>query len=293
MRRLLGFTLLEVLVAMSIFSVIGLGATQMLRTMIKSHDRTQDRVASLNHVARAFMLLERDLVQIVNRPVRDEYGDPLPSLMLASGTYPLEFTRTGWNNPAQRSRSGLQRVAYELDANGRLLRHFWLVLDRAQDSAMQTQVLLDGVRDLRMQVVNDQGEMLETWPQADQDSALPAGIELSIETSAMGSLRRIFPLVSVAVVRSPPAEPGPGNDSSEPTGDEPGGAEDDNIIEPVIETQSDPDTGNGGDGDNADQDDSEQDDSEQDNETQDNETQDNEAQDNEPQDNGRDEVLQP
>ena len=291
MRRLLGFTLLEVLVAMSIFSVIGLGATQMLRTMIKSHDRTQDRVASFNHVARAFMLLERDLVQIVNRPVRDEYGDPLPSLMLASGTYPLEFTRTGWNNPAQRSRSGLQRVAYELDANGRLLRHFWLVLDRAQDSAMQTQVLLDGVRDLRMQVVNDQGEMLETWPQADQDSALPAGIELSIETSAMGSLRRIFPLVSVAVVRSPLAEPGPGNDSSEPTGDEPGGAEDDNIIEPavdpviepVIEPQADPDTGNGGDGDNADQDDSEQDDSEQDNETQDNETQ----------DNGRDEVLQP
>ena len=99
----------------------------------------------------------------------------------------------------------------------------------------------------------------------------------------MGSLRRIFPLVSVAVVRSPLAEPGPGNDSSEPTGDEPGGAEDDNIIEPVIETQSDPNTGNGGDGDNADQDDSEQDDSEQGNETQDNETQ----------DNGRDEVLQP
>lgn len=289
MRRLLGFTLLEVLVAMSIFSVIGLGATQMLRTMIKSHDRTQDRVASFNHVARAFMLLERDLVQIVNRPVRDEYGDPLPSLMLASGTYPLEFTRTGWNNPAQRSRSGLQRVAYELDANGRLLRHFWLVLDRAQDSAMQTQVLLDGVRDLRMQVVNDQGEMLETWPQADQDSALPAGIELSIETSAMGSLRRIFPLVSVAVVRPPLAEPGPGNDSSEPTGDEPGGAEDDNIIEPavdpviepVIEPQADPDTGNGDNGDNGDN--ADQEDSVQDNETQDNETQ----------DNGRDEVLQP
>ena len=36
-----GFTLLEVLVAISIFAIIGLGANQMLRTVIKTHDHTQ------------------------------------------------------------------------------------------------------------------------------------------------------------------------------------------------------------------------------------------------------------
>jgi general secretion pathway protein J len=261
MRRSLGFTLLEVLVAMSIFSVIGLGATQMLRTMIKSHDRTQERVADFNSVTQAFMLLERDLVQVINRPVRDEYGDPQPSLMVASGAYPLVFTRTGWNNPAQRPRSGLQRVAYELDANGSLLRHFWLVLDRAQDSAMQTQVLLAGVKDLRIQVVDDQGELLDSWPDANHASALPAGIELVIETEAMGALRRVFPLVSAAVVRTPSVGPDGGNNGendSDTTADDADGAQDDNMIEPVIEPEVES-----------------QDDSGQDNGTQDNSTQDN------------------
>ncbi|MFT7138013.1 MAG: type II secretion system protein J, partial [Sulfitobacter sp.] len=44
MHRSNGFTLLEVLVAMAIFSVVGLGANQMLRTVIDTHQKTKVQI---------------------------------------------------------------------------------------------------------------------------------------------------------------------------------------------------------------------------------------------------------
>jgi len=201
MRTRAGFTLLEVLVAMSIFSVIGLGASQMLRSMIQTHDRTQGRIESFSGITQALLLMERDLTQIVDRPIRGEYGESLPSLMVASGAYPLEFTRTGWNNPLSLPRSGLQRVAYELLEEGQLVRHFWLVLDRAEDSSPRSQFLLTGIRNLRVNLVDEEGNQTDSWPGAEEPGMLPAGIEVILETEQLGEVRRLFPLVKKAVVR--------------------------------------------------------------------------------------------
>jgi len=213
MRRGNGFTLLEVLIAMSIFSVIGLGAAQMLRSMIQTRERTQARIEAFNSVSQALALLERDLTQIVSRPIRDEYGESRPSLLVGNDAYPLEFTRTGWSNPLNFPRSDLQRVAYARSDDGELVRYFWLVLDRAEDSSPKSQVLLAGIRDLRVNLVDDQGAQTDFWPNTAEPGGLPAAIEIILETEKMGEVRRLVPLINTAFISVPGQNQNPSNNT--------------------------------------------------------------------------------
>ena len=111
-----GFTLLEVLIAISIFALIGLGSNAVLRTVVNAEDTARgvgDEVATLR---RALGTMERDFTRLTLRNINDEYGDPLPALMVNTGVHPIEMTHAGWNNPAQLPRSSLQRVAYNVNS---------------------------------------------------------------------------------------------------------------------------------------------------------------------------------
>src|SRR5690554_591497 len=116
--RMRGFTLLEVLIAVSITAMIGVGATQLLSNVIESRQAIDIRADQLASLQRFNMVVSRDIEQIINRPIRDEYGEEQPALMLETGQYLLEFTRAGWRNSplAQEPRSELQRVAYRLES---------------------------------------------------------------------------------------------------------------------------------------------------------------------------------
>ena len=200
-NRQTGFTLLEVLVAIAIFAVIGLGANQMLRTMIDTHHHTTAKITSLNDLTRVFAAFERDISQTTPRYIRDEFGDPQPPMVVGVGAYPIELTRSGWGNPINLPRSNLQRVAYEINGDGELVRLFWLVLDRAEDSEPIEQVMLTGVEDLRVRLISQEGETTEVWPDGDFDEILPGGVELYLQTEELGELRKVFDLVDVAAAR--------------------------------------------------------------------------------------------
>lgn len=197
--RARGFTLLEVLIAISIFALIGLGAYRLLTTVTSTHDRVRTAVDEFSELGRAMTFIERDLYQVTARPVRDEYGETLPAFMAGGGVYPLEFTRTGWNNPAGLPRSNLQRVAYDVDDEGRLIRYFWRVLDRAEDSEPIDQVLINDIRDFRVRLFNAEGEARDSWSDPGIPP-LPTAVEVTLSTEAVGEVRRLFPLVSVPVI---------------------------------------------------------------------------------------------
>lgn len=210
-----GFTLLEVLVAMSIFAIIGLGASQMLQTVIKSHERTSEKSESFARLTRGINRMERDFLQVTSRPVRDEYGEPLPPLMAGnSGRYLVEMTRTGWSNPLGRQRSQLQRVAYDL-IDGEVRRHFWLVLDRAEDSEAITQPLFDDVEDLRINMISREGEATGSWPEVTMESALPVAAEIIVATGRHGEIRRLVNFPAEAVVTSPEEPPNGADDNTD------------------------------------------------------------------------------
>lgn len=199
-----GFTLLEVLIAITITAMIGVGSTQLLSSIIDARRATEIRAEQLASLQRFNMVVSRDIEQIINRSIRDDYGDIKEALLLDSSEYPLEFTRTGWrNNPfAEDPRAELQRVAYKLEALSSdacdsarkrlenwgiieakgecLVRYFWPVLDRAPNSKPLAQVVLEQVDALNIEIfvgsraVDPNGAPVTGKPNGDWFSAWPA-----------------------------------------------------------------------------------------------------------------------
>lgn len=192
-----GFTLLEVLVTLAIFGLLSVLAYGSLNAVLKGQQATEEHASRLAQLQKSFLWLGRDIEQAVNRPIRDEYGDRQDAITgEAIGRYQLELTRAGWRNPAGRARSNLQRVAYGV-RDEKLIRAYWNVLDRAQDSEPLEMELLDGV--IRMELrfltiaTNNQKEWTDSWP----DNTLgvqdpPLAVEVTLETEAEGRITRLL-----------------------------------------------------------------------------------------------------
>ena len=194
MPRSRGFTLLELMVAIAIFAVLGLMSSQMLNNMIRHHGIIDTRGERLIGLQRAMTIMQRDLSQIWSRSVRDEYGENLLGSVTVGKDRPIEFTRIGWRNPLGHQRSELQRVAYEHRENT-LYRYYWNVLDRAIDSEPLEQVMLEDVLSVEFEPLDGNGD---SWPQPgfEPDSASPmlelAALSVRFELEGYGEISRLW-----------------------------------------------------------------------------------------------------
>ncbi|MEM7079817.1 MAG: type II secretion system minor pseudopilin GspJ [Pseudomonadota bacterium] len=194
-----GFTLIEVLVALLIFAVIGVISSQLLSQTINGHGRLTDRGTRLADIHRAMTVLQRDIMQLTRRNIRDEYGDPQPPLLIGTNGA-IEFSRTGWRNPLQLPRAEVQRVAY-LNQDETLIRGYWPVMDRAQDTEPAYQKLLTGVRQIEFFAIDASGNQHTFWPVPGMDPADPSvqlvGIVLRLDVEPFGIVERLWEVPSV------------------------------------------------------------------------------------------------
>lgn len=210
-ERARGFTLLELLVAIAILALVAVGSYELLFSTIATRDQTMRRERSLSELQRAEMLLQRDLVQAVQRPVRDEFGDAQPAFSIPRANV-MEFSRLGWRNPLQEPRSELVRVRWQV-VNGRLLREHWPVLDRARDTQPVQTALLDKVSDFRI-MARGNGAWTAAWPALGGDgqrkartAPLPEAVEVTFTLAPWGEVRRVFILPEAAADASPAPAP--------------------------------------------------------------------------------------
>jgi general secretion pathway protein J len=223
--RIAGFTLLELLVAVSIFAVIGAMAYGGLRNVMDQQQQTGQHSDRLKALQLAYRILQRDLEQILDRPVRNEFGDSVEALVGGSGFNGVEFSRAGYPNPAGFVRSEIQRVAYIPDQD-RLLRRSWRVLDRAQDSQPDEQVLAEHVVEFAMRFLDANREWQDNWPplaaQGSGTAGLPLAIEVKLELEDIGVLSWLFRVPTTYVPQLVPggaAGSGQNNPNDENTGD--------------------------------------------------------------------------
>jgi general secretion pathway protein J len=208
MKRQRGFTLLELLIAVAIFALVGAMAYSGLQQVLDQNAHTRVQSQRLSDLQKAYAIIQRDLEQLTERKIRNEFGDTIDALVGGSGFNGVEFSRAGHANPAGFLRSDIQRVAYVPDQET-LLRRTWRVLDRAQDSLPDEQVLVEGMQRFSVRFLDQANEWQDQWPpQAAQLGAgivvgMPRAVEVQLELDDVGILNWLFGLPENYVVPLP------------------------------------------------------------------------------------------
>jgi len=188
-----GFTLIEVLIALAVFSVMSVMAYGGLKTVLNARNGTERAAERLTELQMAFLLIQQDMRQMVPRSIRGEYGEPESALFADSGAdYQIAFTRGGRDHPRRPGRSGLYRVAYQWEED-ELKRLVWPALDRADDSPPRKMVLLRGVSDIAFSFL--QGGWSSSWPVPGADvslDSLPRAVEMVVVLEDWGTITRTF-----------------------------------------------------------------------------------------------------
>ena len=203
--KLQGFTLLEILIAMAIFALIGLGAHSILTRVLDSNELSRDRIERLQELQRAMLFIERDITQAVPRAVRIE-GQQNDIVMsggadvLDSETDGIAFVRGGWQNPQLvLPRSTLQAVGYRMQEE-QLQRVYSNYVDNVFGAEPKVRTVLNNIEDFQVQFLlsatniqsNGRDDENAGWNDSFTGTSIPGAIAIEITTPDFGVVRREF-----------------------------------------------------------------------------------------------------
>lgn len=193
-----GFTLLEMLLAIAIFSVISLSGWQIFKGLILAQELVVRRNQTMAELDYALLMIDQDFRQIADRGTR--IGNDTTSTsttaslfsgsdMVDSDDEAIALVRYGWQNPGQQlPRPTLQRVFYRLQ-DRRLERQFHYVLDPVNlNDEPKTQTLLTGVDSLTFRFFHN-GQWQDELP---DDGQFPRAIAIAFELEGFGMIERRY-----------------------------------------------------------------------------------------------------
>lgn len=197
-----GFTLIEMLLAITIFALLGVAGFNILSSTTTANDVSMQHDEKLAQLQRAMIMIERDFSQMSRRSVRIMGEGPQHTyishgeLILDSDSQVLAFRRNGWINPNNLlPRSEIQSVAYRIvDEN--LERLHFLHPDPVKGEDPQVRVILAGVEQILFEFYDSK---TKSWSDKWQQSDLPTGISITLKTLDFGEIKRVFAIAGGGV----------------------------------------------------------------------------------------------
>ncbi len=192
-KFLRGFTLLEMLVAIAIFSMLGLAANAVLHTVLKNDITTEQFSNRLKSMQQGFGALERDFGQMVARTPRLLEGGR-GSTVIQTGTEMFDseseaivFYRIGWLNPdGMLPRGSLQSVAYVVQEHNLERWHFPYPEPEFGAEPVKT-VVIENVLSVEYSFF-----VGDSWQRKIDATVLPKAIAMEIEVEGLGKVQRKF-----------------------------------------------------------------------------------------------------
>lgn len=181
-----GFTLVEMLVALSIFAAIAAMGVGLLRSSVDTQSAVQERLKAMSGVNRLRAVMANDLAQAVQRPTRGTAGEAVPAFVgSASG---FAFVHAGAGGANGGPRPNVERVGYAL-AGSEWRRAVQPMLDGT--ALGEGDAIARDVRAAALRYRDAEGNWSESWTSEPGDR-LPRAVELRLSREGRAPLVLLF-----------------------------------------------------------------------------------------------------
>ena len=196
MRSDNGFSLIEILVALFILSIISIGGTSVVLRMVSSKTAMEIRSVTMMDLARAHSRLRDDLAQWVPRNFESRPGlDPTSDFLgggIGDGQMLFAFARDGRANPGlTENRSGLFAVRYRFEGDA-IIRESRPFVDALYSTDTVEETLIEGASDVYVEFWQAP-QWLPQWRSTPETgTSAPAAVRVTIEFGPDDSIVWLF-----------------------------------------------------------------------------------------------------
>jgi general secretion pathway protein J len=202
--RARGFTLIEILSALLILSLLALMSYRGLGAVLDAREHTRYETEKWRRVSAFFARFERDVQLAAPRPVRATSSSS-SNAATSSGIAPawrgeasateqarLEFSRFAATEGVDSAR----RIAYRLNEKNEVELWLWPGLDIAPGAQPERYPVLADVKTFELQYLNPALLWVNVWPSSPTDPPIPQAVRLRIVLATSEEIVRVFALQS-------------------------------------------------------------------------------------------------